>query len=73
VTWRPALASAAMGAVLWSVRDAHALILVGVAGVVYFAALALVGGFSQPDMALVWSLIPLDRLRARLRPGAAGQ
>jgi O-antigen/teichoic acid export membrane protein len=73
VTWRPALASAAMGAVLWSMRDAHALILVGVAGVVYFTALALVGGFSQPDMALVWSLIPLDRLRARLRPGAAGQ
>jgi len=73
VTWRPALASAMMGAVLWLVRDAHALILVGVAGVVYLVALVLVGGFSQPDMALVWGLIPMDRLRARLRPGAAGQ
>jgi O-antigen/teichoic acid export membrane protein len=73
VTWRPALASAAMGAVLWLARDAHALIQVGVAGVVYCIVLALIGGFSQPDMALVWRLIPLDRLRARLRPGAAGQ
>jgi len=54
-------------------RDAHALILVVVAGVVYLAALALVGGFNQPDMVLVWRLIPLDRLRARLRPGATGQ
>ena len=35
--------------------------------------LVLVGGFSQPDMGLVWGLIPLDRLRARLRPGAAGK
>ena len=73
VTWRPALASAVMGAVLWLVQDAHALILVGVAGVVYLTVLVLIGGLSQPDMALVWGLIPLDRLRARLRPGAAGQ
>jgi O-antigen/teichoic acid export membrane protein len=73
VTWRPALASAAMGAVLWLMRDAHALIQVVVAGVVYLAALALVGGFNQPDMVLVWGLIPLDRLRDRLRLGATGQ
>jgi len=73
VTWRPALASAVMGAVLWLMQDAHALILVGVAGAVYFTALALVGGFRQPDMVLVWGLIPLDRLRARLRPGATGR
>jgi O-antigen/teichoic acid export membrane protein len=73
VTWRPALASAAMGGVLWLMQDAHALILVVVAGVVYFAALALVGGFNQPDMTLMWRLIPLDRLRSRLRIGATGQ
>ncbi|GAB4542273.1 MAG: hypothetical protein Kow0063_34040 [Anaerolineae bacterium] len=73
VVWRPALASAIMGVVLWLVRDAHVLVLVGMAGGVYFAALALVGGFRQPDMALVWSLIPLARLRGRLRPGATGQ
>jgi hypothetical protein len=46
---------------------------VAAAGVVYCIVLALIGGFSQPDMALVWRLIPLDQLRARLRPGTAGQ
>jgi O-antigen/teichoic acid export membrane protein len=69
VVWRPALASATMGAVLWLGRDAGALALVVLGGVVYFAALALLGGFSQPDMDLVWRLIPLAKLRARLRPG----
>ncbi len=73
VTWRPALASAAMGAVLWLLQSANALALVVVAGLVYFVVLTLVGGFNQPDMALVWQLIPLDRLRARLRPGVAGR
>jgi len=45
---------------------------VTVGSVVYFVVLALIGGFSQPDMAMVWQLIPLDRLWARLRPGASG-
>ncbi|MEJ2557836.1 MAG: hypothetical protein P8186_16735, partial [Anaerolineae bacterium] len=73
VIWRPALASAVMGAVLWLLRGANALALVAVAGLVYFVVLTMVGGFNQPDMALVWQLIPLDRLRARLRPGVAGR
>jgi O-antigen/teichoic acid export membrane protein len=73
VVWRPTLAAAAMGGVLWLLRGANALVLVAVGGVVYFAVLALVGGFSQADMGLVWRLIPLDRLRARLRLGAVGQ
>jgi O-antigen/teichoic acid export membrane protein len=70
VVWRPALASAAMGAALWLFKDVSALVLVALAVVVYFVALTLVGGFSQPDMPLVWQIIPLDRLRAQLRPGA---
>ncbi len=69
VVWRPALASAAMGAVLWMLHGINALGLVMVGGLVYFSILALVGGFSQPDMGLVWQLIPLKRLWARLRPG----
>jgi O-antigen/teichoic acid export membrane protein len=72
VAWRPALASAVMGAVLLLLRDMNALALVAVGAVVYFVVLALIGGFSQPDMAMVWQLIPLDRLWARLRPGASG-
>lgn len=68
VAWRPVLASAVMGAALWLLREAPVLTRVAVAGVVYFGVLVLVGGFSQPDMGLVWRLIPLDRLFARLRP-----
>jgi O-antigen/teichoic acid export membrane protein len=67
VAWRPALASAAMGGVLWLLQGTNALALVVVGGAVYFAVLTLAGGFSQPDMAMVWQLIPLDRLRAKLR------
>jgi hypothetical protein len=62
-----------MGVTLWLLRGANALALAAVAGVVYVGVLALVGGFSQPDMSLVWRLIPLDRLRARLRPGASAR
>jgi len=68
VAWRPALASAVMGAALWLLRDRPALMLVGVAAVVYLAVLALVGGFSQPDMGLMWRLVPLERLLTRVRP-----
>jgi O-antigen/teichoic acid export membrane protein len=71
IAWRPTLAAAVMGGVLWLLQGANALILVAVAGVVYGSVLALVGGFSQPDMAMVWQLIPLDRLRAKL-PGRLG-
>jgi O-antigen/teichoic acid export membrane protein len=73
VAWRPALASAVMGAILWQLRGANALAMVMVAFVVYCFVLALVGGFSQPDMSLVWQLIPVDRLRARFRPGIVGR
>jgi O-antigen/teichoic acid export membrane protein len=75
VAWRPALAAATMGVVLWLLQDANALALVGLACLVYFVTLALVGGFSQPDMVLVWRLVPLDRLRSwlRLRPGTANR
>jgi hypothetical protein len=62
-----------MGLVLWLIRDANALVLVIIAGAVYLTVLILVGGLNQPDMSLVWRLIPLDRLRARFRPGVAGR
>ena len=61
-----------MGAVLWLLHDINALGLVALGGLVYFVVLILVGGFSQPDMGLVWRLIPLDQLWARLRPGVTG-
>jgi O-antigen/teichoic acid export membrane protein len=66
IAWRPTLAAAVMGGVLWLLHGANALLLVAVGGAVYAAVLALVGGFSQPDMAMVWRLIPLGRLQAKL-------
>jgi O-antigen/teichoic acid export membrane protein len=66
IAWRPTLASAVMGGTLWLLQGINALALVAVGGAVYVAVLALAGGFNQPDMAMVWRLIPLDRLRARL-------
>ena len=73
VTWRPLLAASIMGVILWWMRGANALALVGVAALVYAFVLGVVGGFSQPDMELVWRLVPLDRLPARLRPGRTGR
>jgi hypothetical protein len=66
IAWRPALASACMGLVLWQLRGVHALLLVIIAGGVYGCVLALLGGFNQPDMHLLWRLMPLGRLRKKL-------
>jgi O-antigen/teichoic acid export membrane protein len=73
IAWRPVVASSAMGAVLWLTQDSNALILVAVAGTVYIAVLALIGGLNQPDMGLVWRVIPWDRFRAHFRPGVSGR
>ena len=64
--WQPAVASAAMGVVLWLLRDLFWPLLIPVGGAVYLAVLALVGGFRQPDMDLLFKLVPVDRLRGRL-------
>ncbi|MFQ5614105.1 MAG: oligosaccharide flippase family protein [Anaerolineae bacterium] len=66
VVWRPALAATAMAAALWLWRDSSAWVLVPLAAAIYFGALALVGGFRQPDMDLIWRALPLDKVRARL-------
>ena len=70
MTTRPAVASAVMAAVMWWLRDLPWLLLIPVGGAVYLVILALIGGFHQPDMNLLRRLIPVDRLRARLRPQA---
>jgi O-antigen/teichoic acid export membrane protein len=61
--WQPAVASAAMAVVMWLLRGIFWPLLIPVGGAVYLVVLALVGGFRQPDMDLVRSLIPLDRFR----------
>jgi O-antigen/teichoic acid export membrane protein len=63
--WQPAVASAVMAGVMWLLRGLPWLLLIPVGGAVYLAALALVGGFRQPDMDLLGRLLPVDRLKAR--------
>jgi len=63
--WQPAVASAVMAGAMWLLRGLPWLVLIPVGGVVYLAALALLGGFRQPDMALLGRLLPVDRLKAR--------
>jgi hypothetical protein len=55
-----------MAVVMWFLRGIPWLLLIPVGGVVYLVALALLGGFRQPDIDLLGRLIPIGRLRARL-------
>ena len=66
LVWQPALASAFMVAAMWPVRGIPWPLLILFGGGVYVVVLFLIGGFRQPDMDLLTSLIPLDQLRARI-------
>ncbi|MBC7265173.1 MAG: oligosaccharide flippase family protein [Chloroflexi bacterium] len=65
VFWRPTLAAAVMGTVMWLLRDLHFLVIVPVAVMVYFVTLIPLGTFRDPDVATVLSALPLKRLRER--------
>jgi O-antigen/teichoic acid export membrane protein len=62
LVWQPALASALMAAAMWLLRGLPWPLLIPIGGAIYFAALILLGGFRQPDMDLVFQVLPLDRL-----------
>ncbi len=64
--WRPVVASLAMGSVMWLLRGLWWPLLIPIGGAVYGVVLFLVGGFRQPDMDVIWRLISLGRLRAKL-------
>jgi O-antigen/teichoic acid export membrane protein len=63
--WQPVVASAVMGLAMWLLRGIPWLLLIPVGGAVYVIVLALIGGFRQPDMHLLRSLFPANRLRKR--------
>jgi O-antigen/teichoic acid export membrane protein len=63
VVWRPIVAAAVMGTILWLIGDVNFLLTVIAAGATYLAALALVGGLTQPDMDVLWRAVPLKRPR----------
>jgi O-antigen/teichoic acid export membrane protein len=68
LVWRPAVASAAMALAMGLMRDLFWPLLIPLGGAVYFVVLALVGGFRQPDMDLLFGLLPFKRWRGRVRP-----
>jgi O-antigen/teichoic acid export membrane protein len=63
IVWRPALASALMGAVMWLLRGLNVLLLIPSAAVIYLVALIAVGAFSGEEMELLKRLLPLGRWR----------
>ncbi len=69
IFWQPALASAAMGGIMWLLREIHLLILVPLAAVIYFVVLFLLGTFNTEEMRQFLQLLPLGRLKARLKLG----
>ena len=73
IVWRPALASALMGAVMWLLRDLNVLLLIPSAAVIYFVALIAVGAFSGEEMGLLKRLLPLDRWRGAQAPDAGAE
>jgi O-antigen/teichoic acid export membrane protein len=70
--WRPGAAAAIMAAAMWLLRGQSILLAVPVAAVVYLTALAALGTFRQPDVALIVELLP-ERWRTRLPFVAAGR
>jgi O-antigen/teichoic acid export membrane protein len=71
IVWQPAIAATVMGTTLWLLRTLFWPLLIPIGGAVYLVVLAILGGFRQPDMDLLRTLLPLDRLRAQLpRPGS---
>jgi O-antigen/teichoic acid export membrane protein len=65
VTWRPAVAAAAMGLTLWLVGDINFFATLIIGSVVYGLALALTGGLIQQDMGVIWRALPVKRMRDR--------
>lgn len=63
--WRPVVASLVMGGAMWLLRGLWWPLLIPIGAGVYGMVLTLLGGLRQPDMDVIWKLLPLDRLRAR--------
>jgi len=66
IFWRPACAAAAMAAVMAALQGISVALAVPAGAVTYLTALMLLGTFRQPDLALLYELLPL-RLRQALR------
>ncbi|MDM8521400.1 oligosaccharide flippase family protein [Anaerolineales bacterium HSG6] len=57
IVWRPTISAMIMGLVLWSIGDLNVIATISLGGLVYLICLTLVGGFRQPDMAVLWRAV----------------
>ncbi|RME48892.1 MAG: hypothetical protein D6791_02250, partial [Chloroflexi bacterium] len=64
LAWRPAVAAGLLGSTMWLLRALPDLVALVPAGVVYIAALVLLGAFTAEDRDLARRLLP-QRLRGR--------
>jgi O-antigen/teichoic acid export membrane protein len=64
IVWRPALASALMGAAVWLLGGLNVLLLIPSAAVIYLVVLIALGAFGGEEMRLLQQLLPLGRWRA---------
>ncbi|MBS1253560.1 MAG: hypothetical protein MAG451_02609 [Anaerolineales bacterium] len=62
IAWRPAVATLLLGVTMWLLRAIPDMVALAPAGIVYVAALGLLGAFTQADRALARRLLP-ERLR----------
>jgi len=65
IFWRPSVAAALMGTAMWLLHGQTIVLTIPIAAIIYLAALAVLGTFRQPDVALIVELLPV-RLRKRL-------
>lgn len=63
IAWRPAVASAAMGVVVWALRDWNLLLAIAVAPPVYGAGLLMLRSFEKEELELLGRLMPWRRGR----------
>lgn len=64
IAWRPTVAAAMMGSVLWWLDDLNVLLTVLSGGGTYISTLFLLGGFHQRDMAVIWRAMRWQRRTA---------
>ena len=66
IIWRPVLASAAVGVMLWALRSVTPLLTMPLAVVVYLAGMALLGAFKEKDMNIILAQLPLSRVKSKI-------
>lgn len=65
ISWRPLLAAAVVGVMMWMLRGVTPLFTVPLAGLVYLVGLVMLGAFKVRDMDVILLQLPWNRLWAK--------